>query len=77
MHKLITEDTISLREAAAMLPRGRNGRPVHQTTINRWVRRGIRGHRLEAVRVGGSIFTSTQALARFISLISEEEEHPR
>jgi hypothetical protein len=52
---------LSLREATQLLP----GRP-HISTLHRWRLRGVRGIRLETVRVGGRRFVSTDALAKFI-----------
>jgi hypothetical protein len=52
------------------LPRRRRGRKIHVSTIFRWVERGIRGTRLEAMRVGGTLCTSEAALKRFFSALS-------
>lgn len=60
-----SEQLINLRTAAKLRPCGRNGRPTHISTIHRWIQRGVRGVRLEAVRIGGSLFTSREALQRF------------
>ena len=40
---------------------------VNTSTIFRWVRRGIRGQRLETLFVGGIRMTSREALARFFA----------
>ena len=59
-HKLV-----SLPEAAALLP----GRP-HLSSLHRWMRRGVRGIRLETVLIGGRRFTSREALQRFVDAVS-------
>jgi hypothetical protein len=55
------EQLLSLREAAKKLP----GAP-HWSTLMRWSRRGLKdGRRLATVKIGGRIFTSAAALAKF------------
>lgn len=46
---------------AAGLPR------IDASTVTRWCMRGVRGVRLEAVRIGGAWHTTTQAVERFIA----------
>lgn len=53
---------LTFREAAKLLP----GRP-HVSTIHRWRLRGIRGVKLQTVRVGGRRYVSAGSLARFIA----------
>jgi hypothetical protein len=60
------EELLLLRDAAAILPRRRRGRKPNVSTLWRWVKRGHRGTRLEAVAVGGSLCTSREALQRFM-----------
>jgi hypothetical protein len=67
---LITEELLSLAQAARRLPPGRGERPVSLGCVLRWVLEGAPGPdgqrvRLEAVRVGGRWITSVEALARF------------
>lgn len=64
--KLLTEDVLTIREVAKELP----GRP-NLCTIWRWTNRGVAGVRLEIVRVGERIFTSRQAVARFLEATQE------
>jgi hypothetical protein len=58
-----------LAELAKLLPRGRDGRPVHVSTIHRWILRGLRTPegviRLEATRVGGRWMVSEAGLRQF------------
>ena len=63
----LLEEILPLAEAARRLPRLRAGRPTHPSTLWRWASRGIRGVRLETVRVGGTcctIYGGTKALFR-------------
>jgi hypothetical protein len=66
----ISETTLSLIQAARLLPPGRNGRPVTLSCVLRWVLRGAPGPngervRLEALRLGGRWLTSREAIQRF------------
>jgi hypothetical protein len=56
-----SETFIPISQASELFP----GRP-HISSIWRWIRRGIRGRRLEAVRCGGRTFISKEAIARFL-----------
>jgi hypothetical protein len=67
------EALLSLTEAARLRPPVRAGRPTHPSTVFRWIARGVRGHRLEAVRLGGSWFTSREALQRFAQNLSTSD----
>ena len=59
------EQLISLAQAAKLRPCGRRGRPLHPATMYRWISRGIRGVRLEFIRLGGTLYTSREAMQRF------------
>ena len=65
-----SEQVICLREAAEWLPK-RSGKRPHIATLYRWAKHGVRGVRLETVKVGGRVCTSVEALGRFI-----EETNP-
>src|SRR5437868_2812792 len=62
MIDLQSEQLLTLTQAARMRPLGRQGRPTHLSTVYRWISRGVRGHRLEAIRLGGSLYTSREAV---------------
>lgn len=55
-----TEQVISMAQASAMLP----GHPS-LCTLWRWRLKGIRGRKLECVVIGGTPYTSIEALERF------------
>jgi hypothetical protein len=65
----LTEQTIPLAEAARRLPRLRAGRPVAPATLWRWAAHGLRGVRLETVRLGGTNCTSVEAFRRFFAAL--------
>ena len=46
------------------------GRP-HITTLMRWALRGVKGVRLETVKVDGRRFTSLEAIQRFLARLNE------
>ena len=54
MIDIASEHLLTPSEAARGLPRRRRGRPIHVSTIFRWIDRGVRGVRLEAIRIGGA-----------------------
>jgi hypothetical protein len=67
----LTEDVRSLAHATKFLPARRGGRPVHPSCLFRWARYGLRGIRLETIRVGATLCTSRQALERFFARLAE------
>ena len=73
MLDLNNESLIPFVEAAKRLPRRRAGRPTHVATLHRWRSRGLRGVRLEAVRVGGVWHTSVEALNRFFARLTSDD----
>ena len=66
----MSETVVPFAEAARHLPRLRAGRPVSPATLWRWSSHGLRGVRLETVRVGGTTCTSTEALSRFFARLA-------
>ena len=72
MIDLNQEELLSLSEACAALPRIDGKRP-HTSTIWRWCRKGVRGVRLEHVRLGHRICTSREALNRFANALARAD----
>src|SRR4051794_645222 len=72
MLDLTQEKPLPLKEAARLrcIPRRRGGRPLHYSTLLRWIQIGVRGIRLEAVRAGGSFCTTEPALIRFFNKLA-------
>lgn len=60
MVDVANETLLTLADAAKRLP----NRPS-LCTLWRWRKRGVRGRRLESVTIGGLVYTSVEALARF------------
>jgi hypothetical protein len=79
------ETTLSLSQAAKQIPPSRNGKPTHVSTILRWILKGVKGVRLEGVRLGGRWVTSAEALQRFsekltatkVPQVAEKTPQPR
>lgn len=63
--RILTEDILSLQEARREIQGLTRKRP-DKATLARWIHRGCHGTKLEAVRLGNQLFTSRQALTRFI-----------
>ena len=75
MIDLLTESTLSLRDAAKILPSARLGRPVSFQCILRWVLDGTKSPsgrpiKLEALRLGGRWITSREAIQRFAEALT-------
>ena len=59
-----TEDLIPFGEARSAVP---GGKRLSLATLHRWRLDGVRGTRLETVLIGGSRYTSAEAISRFIA----------
>ena len=68
------EQIVTFHDLAGGLPRRRGGRPVHTGTVFRWRSRGLKGIKLEAIRIGGTWYTSVQAFARFTARLTAQAE---
>ena len=56
------------------IPRRRGGKRLHKSTGFRWVQRGLRGVRLEAIRIGGTLCTSVEAVQRFFDALTHGDQ---
>jgi hypothetical protein len=45
-------------------------RPIHPATLHRWRLHGVRGVKLDAVKLGGRWYTTEQAVQRFVAVLS-------
>jgi len=63
----LSDELLTLPQAAALFPRRRGGSKVSTSTLWRWYTRGSRGVRLEVARVGGSVYTTRDAIRDFIA----------
>lgn len=71
MIDIANENLIPIRDVPRHLPPRSSGRHVHISTVYRWLLRGIRGVCLDAVRIGGTTYTSAEALQRFADRLTE------
>jgi hypothetical protein len=84
MFDLTFEQPIRLHEAARLAGLGRGGRPIHFSTVLRWILKGVKSPsgatvRLEALRIGAHWVTSREALQRFSERLTprlDAEEAP-
>ncbi len=73
MIDLQSEKLLSLTDAAKALP-AIDGRRPHVSTMWRWCKKGVRGVRLEYVRLGHRVCTSMEALTRFSQRLAELDD---
>lgn len=73
MLDLSEQNLMSFAEVTRRLPPSPSGKKRHVATIHRWRRPGVRGVRLEAIRIGHQYFTSWSAVTRFVERISQSE----
>jgi hypothetical protein len=66
-------ELLTLAEAARRLPRI-DGKKIAIPTLWRWCRKGLRGARLEYLRVGRRVCTTREALMRFFTNLAELDE---
>src|SRR5262245_18223544 len=65
-----SEEIVTFSQLARRLPRRRNDRPVHVSTIHRWRIHGVKGARLECVKIGGGWCTSMEAFQRWVDQLT-------
>lgn len=67
-----TEELLGLNEARRFMPRI-GGKHPSLPTVWRWCRIGIRGVKLEYVRVGKHLATSKEAVSRFFNALAASD----
>lgn len=67
------ERLVTFPALARTLPCRRSNRPIHVSTIHRWRHPGVRGVRLEAIRIGGAWHTTWEAFYRFCAALTAAE----
>jgi hypothetical protein len=70
------EELLTLKDAAQVLPRRRRGRKPHFGTLWRWATSGLKGVKLETIRVGATLCTSREALQRFSESLTALDGQP-
>lgn len=63
--RILSEDVLTLQDARKELTEIIGRRP-DKATLYRWCLRGVGGTKLEHCRLGNRIFTSRQAITRFV-----------
>jgi hypothetical protein len=71
----LTEEILPIARAMrAWVPARRGDRPAHASCGFRWAKYGLRGIRLETIRIGGTLCTSRQAMERFFTRLAELDD---
>jgi len=65
MIDLRSEQLLRLSEVPTNLPKRPNGNRLHISAVYRWAQRGVGGVKLETVKIGGTTYTSLEAIQRF------------
>ena len=73
----LSEQVISLRDAAKVFSKNTVGKHPHISAIYRYTTTGCRGIILESVQAGSVRCTSREAVARFINALTEQVELPK
>lgn len=73
MIQISQETLIPLSEGPYYLPPRRGGKRVHISAFYRWVSTGSRGVRLDSLKLGGTTYTSLEALQRFAEALTKRE----
>lgn len=71
VHRILTEDVVSLKEAQREIEKVMQTR-LDRSTIHRWALRGVKNVKLDSVRLGGKTLTSKQAINRFLVELTEK-----
>ncbi len=74
---VIHENLIPLREAPKRIPPRPSGKRIHISACYRWASRGVGGVVLETVKIGGTRYTSDEALQRFADALGSMERSAR
>ena len=76
MIDLAQEELVAIRDVPKHLPPRPTGKRVHISAVYRWLLRGIRGVRLESLKIGGTTYTSKEALQRFADQLTAPAHDP-
>jgi len=67
---------LTLIQAAKQIPRPRGKKPVHPTTIYRWIRYGLHGVRLRALSCGDTLMVTSASLDEFFRKVADAKNPP-
>jgi Protein of unknown function (DUF1580). len=68
-YELAQETLVPINQAGAKFPYH-----VGRTALERWMRDGVRGVRLESILIGSRRFTSVEAIARFVEQSNQQRD---
>lgn len=71
-----TAEWLSLAQAARALPK-LGGKRIHPSSLWRWCRRGVRGHRLAYLKLGGRIVVTLAGIQEFAEQLAALDDAPR
>ena len=71
------EELLTLNQARSLPELRKNGQRPDLATLYRWTGKGVRGVKLATVQVGGSRCTSRQAIATFLTRLTEQSTGPQ
>lgn len=73
MIDLNSERLLTIKEACFRVPNKNRRGGVDYRTVWAWMKKGLRGIKLERACVGGRVYTSEEALQRFMQRLSSDE----
>jgi hypothetical protein len=74
MIDISTERLVPISDVPRKLPPRSSGKRVHISAVYRWIQRGVRGVHLEVLKIGGTAYTSVEALQRFADQLSQARQ---
>lgn len=72
----LSEQVISLKQAAKLFPRNERGKRPHISCLYRYTKTGLRGVLVESIQAGSVRATSREAVARFFSRLTKQSATP-
>lgn len=70
------ESLVPVRDVPRCLPPRCKGNRVHISAVYRWMQKGVRGVVLDSCRIGGTTYTSREALQRFADQLTGDAPPP-
>lgn len=77
MIDIAKEQLVRMSQVPRLLPPGPSGNRVHVSAVYRWALHGVRGVKLEAIRIGVATYSSHEALQRFAEHLSRPRDDPQ
>ncbi|MDB5350169.1 MAG: hypothetical protein JWN86_1416 [Planctomycetota bacterium] len=69
--EIASETLLTIKQYCEFRGPGRGGKPMSPLTAYRHINIGVRGIRLEHTRVGGTVYTSVEAVQRFADALTD------